>query len=35
VGGLDNAKQNIDAWWPMVESGVEAIIMTASVAASW
>ncbi|WP_353427199.1 glycolate oxidase subunit GlcF [Polynucleobacter sp. MWH-UH19D] len=30
VGGLDNAKQNIDAWWPMIESGVEAIIMTAS-----
>lgn len=30
VGGLDNAKQNIDAWWPMVESGVEAIITTAS-----
>ena len=30
VGGLDNAKQNIDAWWPMVESGIEAIIMTAS-----
>ena len=30
VGGLDNAKQNIDAWWPMVESGVEAISMTAS-----
>ena len=30
TGGLDNAKQNIDAWWPMVESGVEAIIMTAS-----
>jgi glycolate oxidase iron-sulfur subunit len=30
AGGLDNAKQNIDAWWPMVESGVEAIIMTAS-----
>jgi glycolate oxidase iron-sulfur subunit len=30
VGGLDNVKQNIDAWWPMVESGVEAIIMTAS-----
>jgi glycolate oxidase iron-sulfur subunit len=29
-GGLDNVKQNIDAWWPMVESGVEAIIMTAS-----
>jgi glycolate oxidase iron-sulfur subunit len=30
TGGLDNVKQNIDAWWPMVESGVEAIIMTAS-----
>jgi glycolate oxidase iron-sulfur subunit len=30
LGGLDNAKQNIDAWWPLVESGVEAIIMTAS-----
>lgn len=30
AGGLDNAKQNIDAWWPMVETGVEAIIMTAS-----
>jgi len=29
-GGLDNAKQNIDAWWPFVESGVEAIVMTAS-----
>ena len=30
VGGLDNAKQNIDAWWPIVEGGVEAIVMTAS-----
>jgi glycolate oxidase iron-sulfur subunit len=30
AGGLGNVKQNIDAWWPMVESGVEAIIMTAS-----
>lgn len=30
LGGLDNAKQNIDAWWPLVESGVEAIIITAS-----
>jgi glycolate oxidase iron-sulfur subunit len=29
-GGLENAKQNIDAWWPLAESGVEAIIMTAS-----
>jgi len=30
AGGLDNAKQNIDAWWPVVEQGVEAIVMTAS-----
>ena len=29
-GGLDNARQNIDAWWPQVEQGVEAIVMTAS-----
>jgi glycolate oxidase iron-sulfur subunit len=29
-GGLDNAKQNIDAWWPLVENGIEAIVMTAS-----
>lgn len=30
AGGLENAKQNINAWWPLVESGVEAIVMTAS-----
>jgi glycolate oxidase iron-sulfur subunit len=30
VGGLENAKQNIDAWWPQVGQGVEAIVMTAS-----
>ena len=30
AGGLDNARQNIDAWWPLVEKGVEAIVMTAS-----
>jgi len=30
IGGLDNAKQNIDAWWPQIEQGVEAIVMTAS-----
>jgi glycolate oxidase iron-sulfur subunit len=29
-GGLQNAKQNIDAWWPLVEQGVEAVVMTAS-----
>jgi glycolate oxidase iron-sulfur subunit len=30
AGGLENAKQNIDAWWPLVQSDVEAIVMTAS-----
>lgn len=29
-GGLDDMRRNIDAWWPYVESGVEAIVMTAS-----
>lgn len=28
--GLQRARQNIDAWWPMIESGAEAIIQTAS-----
>ncbi|MCC7548133.1 MAG: glycolate oxidase subunit GlcF [Burkholderiales bacterium] len=28
--GLDFMRRNIDAWWPMVEQGVEAIVMTAS-----
>jgi glycolate oxidase iron-sulfur subunit len=28
--GLDFARRNIDAWWPHIESGVEAIVMTAS-----
>ncbi len=28
--GLDFARRNIDAWWPSIESGVEAIVMTAS-----
>jgi glycolate oxidase iron-sulfur subunit len=29
--GLDDMRRNIDAWWPMVESGaVEALAMTAS-----
>jgi glycolate oxidase iron-sulfur subunit len=27
---LDFARRNIDAWWPHVEQGVEAIVMTAS-----
>jgi len=29
-GGLDDMRRNIDAWWPYVEGGVEAIMMTAS-----
>ena len=28
--GLDDMRRNIDAWWPYVEEGVEAIVMTAS-----
>jgi glycolate oxidase iron-sulfur subunit len=28
--GLDFARRNIDAWWPHVEAGAEAIVMTAS-----
>jgi glycolate oxidase iron-sulfur subunit len=30
AGAADDARRNIDAWWPHVESGVEAIVMTAS-----
>jgi glycolate oxidase iron-sulfur subunit len=29
-GGLDDARRNIDAWWPLVEAGAEAIVMNAS-----
>ena len=30
-GGLDEMRNNVDAWWPHVESGaVEAIVMNAS-----
>jgi glycolate oxidase iron-sulfur subunit len=32
--GLDYMRRNIDAWWPYVEQGVEAIIVTASGCAS-
>lgn len=28
--GLNAMRKNIDAWWPVVEAGVEAIVMTAS-----
>ncbi len=29
-GGLQEMRRNIDAWWPQVQSGVEAIVMNAS-----
>jgi glycolate oxidase iron-sulfur subunit len=29
-GALDDARRNIDAWWPLVEAGAEAIVMNAS-----
>jgi glycolate oxidase iron-sulfur subunit len=29
-GGRADMRRNIDAWWPYVEAGVEAIVMTAS-----
>ena len=30
VGGLVHMRHNIDAWWPWVEQGVEAIVMNVS-----
>jgi glycolate oxidase iron-sulfur subunit len=30
VGGLDHMRNNIDAWWPWIEQGIEAIVMNAS-----
>ncbi len=29
-GARDDARRNIDAWWPEIEAGCEAIVMTAS-----
>jgi glycolate oxidase iron-sulfur subunit len=29
-GGLEHMRRNIDAWWPYIEAGAEAIVMTAS-----
>jgi glycolate oxidase iron-sulfur subunit len=29
-GGLDDMRRNVDAWWPLVQAGAEAIVMTAS-----
>jgi len=28
--GLDDARRNIDAWWPEIEAGVQAIVINAS-----
>ncbi|MGO1502164.1 MAG: glycolate oxidase subunit GlcF [Marinobacter sp.] len=28
--GLERMRQNIDAWWPAIEAGAEALVMTAS-----
>ena len=30
AGGLDRARRNIDAWWPYIEQGAEALVLTAS-----
>ena len=30
AAGLDRARRNIDAWWPLLENGAEAIVQTAS-----
>jgi glycolate oxidase iron-sulfur subunit len=30
ASGLDRARHNIDAWWPAIEKGAEAIVQTAS-----
>jgi glycolate oxidase iron-sulfur subunit len=29
-GALDEARRNVDAWWPQLEAGAEAIVMNAS-----
>jgi glycolate oxidase iron-sulfur subunit len=30
AGSLQEARRNIDAWWPLLEGGAEALVMTAS-----
>jgi glycolate oxidase iron-sulfur subunit len=30
AGAQDKARQNIDAWWPQIEQGIEAIVINAS-----
>jgi glycolate oxidase iron-sulfur subunit len=34
AGSRDEARRNIDAWWPLLESGAEGLVMTASGCAS-
>ncbi len=34
AAGLDAMRRNIDAWWPEIESGCEAILITASACAA-
>jgi len=29
-GGLNDARRNIDAWWPLLEAGAQGLVMTAS-----
>jgi glycolate oxidase iron-sulfur subunit len=29
-GSRDDARRNIDAWWPLLEAGAECLVMTAS-----
>ena len=29
-GALDDARRNVDAWWPLLQDGVEAIVVNAS-----
>ena len=30
AGAMQDAKRNIDAWWPLLEAGAQALVMTAS-----
>jgi glycolate oxidase iron-sulfur subunit len=30
AGGLDDARRNVDAWWPAIDAGAEAIVINAS-----
>jgi glycolate oxidase iron-sulfur subunit len=30
AGGLGAVRRNVDAWWPLVEAGADALVMTAS-----